>query len=605
MLKTLHRKADYINRLKNTSIGEILYRGKRAIRVKYFERASLSEKAFIQVPEIGLSVLRRLRLPLILNSNGSSVCLQDVPDFSGFEAQSRTVFFSNIQFDDQVPDIRSVWEPARLQSITAQLFSGNKFDAKGADVMSKEQGLSWVESNPFLYGVHYLSPMECGLRIPVFFFLLKTLDSRVDQEGIKTILSALYCHTWWISKNLALYSSLGNHTVCECVGLIFGGAVFQQTKQGRKWISKGTRLLEQELNHQILEDGGPAEQSLSYHRFVLDLYWLVVDFMESNALYGCNSWKDRLRQGETFIRAFCFDRQYFPSIGDSDDGYAIAPGLIPKRQINASVILSNNENLFCKIFPESGYTVIRNKEDLFILLDHGSLGMAPLYNHGHADALSVILSKKGRPFFIDPGTYRYNGVPEHRSYFRGTRAHNTVCIDGKDQAEQVTGFVWDKPFTSELLDVQTDSGQIFIRASHDGYRRLKNMVIHQRELFVYDNTCCLIVDSFCGQGVHKFELNFHLHPDANVEKQDKWLVLENNGESIFIYDSENKFSVVNGQENPLLGWYSPVYGVLKKTNTLQSVAASAPEDMCFITLICFNETSLSKAIQTREEYLEN
>jgi len=85
-----------------------------------------------------------------------------------------------------------------------------------------------------------------------------------------------------VSRNLALYSSLGNHTVCECIGLVFGGAVFRETGEGKKWLSRGCTLLEKELSHQILDDGGPAEQSLNYHRFVLDLYWLACGFLEKN-----------------------------------------------------------------------------------------------------------------------------------------------------------------------------------------------------------------------------------------------------------------------------------------------------------------------------------
>ena len=67
-------------------------------------------------------------------------------------------------------------------------------------------------------------------------------------------------------------------------------------------------------------------------------------------------------------------------------------------------------------------------------------GMPPLYNHGHADALSITLSVGGKETLVDPGTYRYNGEPEFRKYFKGTRAHNTVTIDGLDQAVQETGL---------------------------------------------------------------------------------------------------------------------------------------------------------------------
>ena len=72
-----------------------------------------------------------------------------------------------------------------------------------------------------------------------------------------------------------------------------------------------------------------------------------------------------------------------------------------------------------KSFPEAGYAVIRTPEILFTF-DYGPLGMAPLYNHGHADALSITLSVNGDLLIVDPGTYAYNGVPEFRRYFKGT-----------------------------------------------------------------------------------------------------------------------------------------------------------------------------------------
>ena len=97
------------------------------------------------------------------------------------------------------------------------------------------------------------------------------------------------------------------------------------------------------------------------------------------------------------------------------------------------------------------------------------LGMAPFYNHGHADALSITLSKNGKPFIVDPGTYRYNGVPRWRRYFKGTRAHNTVTIDDQDQAIQETSFIWSHPYEARLTAYQEENGDIFYHAVHDGY----------------------------------------------------------------------------------------------------------------------------------------
>ena len=49
-------------------------------------------------------------------------------------------------------------------------------------------------------------------------------------------------------------------------------------------------------------------------------------------------------------------------------------------------------------FKDSGYSIIRGQEQsgLELLLDHGPLGMAPSFGHGHADALSVILRVGGK-----------------------------------------------------------------------------------------------------------------------------------------------------------------------------------------------------------------
>lgn len=486
--------------------------------------------------------------------------------------------------DDNV-DVRAVWETGRLQHVYKLLKGTCEKDgpatASLAEDMVREDILKWIENNPFHQGVHYLSAMECGLRIPVFIYALQKLQ-QISQEERQKVVGAIYEHAWLIIRKLSLYSSLGNHTICEAVGLIYAGALFGETGEGKKWLQKGIALLTEEMNHQILDDGGPAEQSFHYHRFVLDLYWLALDILEKNQLYDCSKMKPRLMKGEAFLKTLEYASGKLPLTGDSDDGCAIAPGLHPLRGLP-----DGPADDTCH-FPDTGYTVIKDACGSSLIFDHGPLGMPPLYNHGHADALSVTVSCKGLEMLVDPGTYRYNGVPEYRRYFKGTMAHNTVSIDAQDQAVQETGFIWSHPYLTEVLRKEQGADYFLIEALHTGYVRLKSPVIHRRAV-MRQSGCIVIRDSFEGFGLHEYSLHYHLHPDSVAEHDGEWWQIKRDDCIIYMRLMDDaSFRYVCGQEKPLLGWYSAAYGLKCKCGVLVSQKSGPAADTAFITVIGLN-----------------
>lgn len=584
----------YLLRLRNSSFQELIYRAKQFYFLKKLKRQISRNKHPVAVPKIDYKDIIDLRLPSFCD-NASKSLIQKILDgklftlntqiaaIKKFEKNQRHIFFADIKYFGRQPDIRSVWELARLQHLVILLNyisqTEESSDIKAVKQFIKESLVGWIHENPFLFGPNYISAMECGLRVPVFFYYVKFLEN-LDVSEYQLILDTIYQHGWLISKRLSLYSSLGNHTVAECVGLIFAGAIFRNTKDGREWLKLGIELLKKELDHQILDDGGPVEQSFNYHRFVLDLYWLTIDFIEKNNLYNFSDIKDRLIQGERFITSFKDIRGNLPSIGDSDDGHAIAPTIHPRR------IISDKNNKKIQTFSSSGYTII-NKDDFVLIFDHGPLGMAPLYNHGHADALSIILSVENKEMLIDPGTYLYNGEPEFRKYFKGTRAHNTVTIDALDQAIQETGFIWSKPYKAKLLKRIETGEYIFLQASHDGYMRIKEPVKHFRSISYFDKTF-IIKDTFFGEGFHTFELNYHVHPDSEIAlKYNGWWKINNQGTEIFVkLLHEHNFNVIKGQKEPMFGWQSPSYGIKRESGVLSCTRRGNPNEVSFITAIC-------------------
>jgi hypothetical protein len=61
------------------------------------------------------------------------------------------------------------------------------------------------------------------------------------------------------------------------------------------------------------------------------------------------------------------------------------------------------------------------------------------WNHAHADAGTFVLFKNGKPLIIDSGTCKYSR-PEYTTYYRTSRAHNVILLNGQGQPEEDIGL---------------------------------------------------------------------------------------------------------------------------------------------------------------------
>ena len=62
---------------------------------------------------------------------------------------------------------------------------------------------------------------------------------------------------------------------------------------------------------------------------------------------------------------------------------------------------------------------------------------------------------------IDPGTYTYVADRRWRDWFRGSAAHNTLRIDGLDQASPAGPFRWDGRPAGFLVGAVSDQDRTF------------------------------------------------------------------------------------------------------------------------------------------------
>jgi len=144
-----------------------------------------------------------------------------------------------------------------------------------------------------------------------------------------------------------------------------------------------------------------------------------------------------------------------------------------------------------------------------LFIDAGPQG-AVTAGHGHADALSIQLITNGRPVLIDPGTFCY--VCPERDRFRGTAAHNTLQVDGRDQAQPNGPFAWtgmpettvDRWHTSEAFD--------FFAGHHNGYQP----VVHHRHVFGLKSKFWLVRDLVTGPLHHRLDIHWHFLDERDL-----------------------------------------------------------------------------------------
>ncbi|MCP4277718.1 MAG: hypothetical protein GY779_15330 [Gammaproteobacteria bacterium] len=218
--------------------------------------------------------------------------------------------------------------------------------------------------------------------------------------------------------------------------------------------------------------------------------------------------------------------------------------------------------------------------------------MGPSHGHGHADALSLTMDIDGQGLLVDTGTFSYTGVPEWRRYFRSTPAHNTVCIDGLDQAQQTTAFQWSKPYTAELVRSHiTEDGVVYLQARHNGYAGLG--VEHVRYLIVIPDRMVIVSDLIEGEGRHKLDLYWHLAAEPMVD--DETLRFDGYAKDLQIRLQDNDFSLHKGELKPICGWRSRCYGIREPITTIKKqYDGDLPHE--FVTIIELADEHLSKQV---------
>jgi hypothetical protein len=248
-------------------------------------------------------------------------------------------------------------------------------------------------------------------------------------------------------------------------------------------------------------------------------------------------------------------------------------------------------------FPWAGHLISRSGYDKnahWSFFDMGPWGSG----HQHNDKLHLSVSAYGRDLLVDAGRFAYRGdvAQKFRAYALGSQGHNLILADGKGQdrgAPVATSPVDEKDY---LIEPDFDYGS----GTFDNFAETEGRFSHTRSVMYVRNHFWIVADQLQTDRPRYIEALWHWHPECKVN------ILKNGSVSscneygnitiIPVGQQQWKTELKTGQEDPVQGWYSPIYNTYEP-NATSVFSTKLPADDIFVWLLYPSEKNVPAGIK--------
>ncbi len=435
------------------------------------------------------------------------------------------------------------------------------------------QWRSWMKANPYPLGINWASSLEVAFRSLSWIWVDQLLAGSPEYAEFRSELApALAFHGRYIQRYLSIYFSPNTHLLGEAVALFFLGTLYPQMPGAARWKESGWRIVLHEAERQVRPDGVYFEQSLYYHVYALDLFLYSRLLAARNGLQIPSSYDAIVGRMLDVVAALA---QAGPAegFGDDDGGRLWNPRR--NRTEHMTDPLALGAVMYARDFPTarlteeavwllgeratgnqaaervapaptsgSAHSIAFHDGGLYVLADSRPYPQAMVVDagphgvnrsgHGHADALSLRLVMDGRRWLVDAGSGVYiSEDPAERNILRGTGAHNTMRVDGVDQAVADGPFSWTHIPAAQAENWIAGKSFTYFAGSHNGYARLADPVMHRRHILKITNGPWLVRDVALGRAEHELEICWHFAPDLEVRSigSGQWEISKPDGGS--------------------------------------------------------------------------
>jgi hypothetical protein len=493
-------------------------------------------------------------------------------------------------------DIKFIWEPARFGWA---FILGRAYHLTQNETYAKtfwEYFDEFIEANPPYLGPHWMNGQEVAIRLMALVWAGQVFETAAasSRERRVRLARSIAAHAFRIPPTLVYARAQNNnHLVTEAAGLYTAGLALPDHPDATDWRALGWRWLNWAFQHQISGYGEYIQHSTNYHRVMLQTALWVNAIKEDD-------WPHLTLQSLGRAAHWLFSMLdpasgQIPNLGANDGALILPLSVAPFDDFRPTV--QATARAFLRFQMPGGrwdemslwlglHAHEKAYESNLYMADHlrGTESWAYLRatqfrsRLGHMDQLHLDLWWRGLNIAQDAGTYLYNANPPWDNPLVGSRVHNTVTVDGRDQMTRGGRFInldWFPAYSRSVVAIDESAlGQMM--AYHNGYPAVR----HERTVTVYAGERWVVEDHLASQKPHTYRLHWLL-PDwewgveTGHERIEITLIsphgrialllrtdpLFSSLKSLFSLVRAGKIVYGNRAVMPYEGWVSPTYGI--------------------------------------------
>lgn len=447
----------------------------------------------------------------------------------------------------------------------------------------------WVLNSPYP-GVKSSTPqwrgLEAALRMSPWsrIFAMVQHDAGFSPATRILMLSSLPEHTHYLRH---FHAQTGNWLTMEMNGLLTIALTWPEFLDAQDWVTYAIDQLVPEMARQVYPDGVQMELTSHYHRVAAHNFQGFAERIISSGRFMPEDYMAQLEKMWDYLAYSMRPNGHGVLNNDSDYDHG-APIILgkanPYSRPDWTFIATNGaegkrpEGGASVFYSWAGQAILRNGWDRdahWTFFDVGPFGTG----HQHHDMLHVSIAAFGRDILVDSGRYTYVGGPWRR-YFTESASHNVILVDGRGQKSYA-------PQASEALLNQhhfTDAFDCVRGVFSSGYEKLDGEAAHHRIVCYVRDRYWVVLDRIVSDRPRTLSALWRYHPDCTVA-MDTGTVLSTDAEAgniriVPFGPVDWEVSLVKGQEDPIQGWYSPVYNT-KTPNTVAIFDASVEHEAIF------------------------